>query len=159
MTNQVYKHRVKNVMSREVVTINARDTVHEALELMMENRVSALPVIDNRGRCIGILSTSDFVDVTHDLDEGMNGADHQSEIWWAIFVKNVSDHVGQQSVMDLMTENVISTEPDALLVHAAGTMLRERVHRLPVLDGQKRLLGIISTTDVLKAFVDCSPEQ
>ena len=159
MTKQVYEQRVKSVMSREVVTINARDTVHEALELMMENGVSALPVLDNRGRCIGILSTSDFVDVTYDLDEGMEGADHQSEIWWAIFIKNVSEHVGQQNVMDLMTENVISTGPDASLVHAASTMLRERVHRLPVLDKQNRLLGIISTTDVLKAFVDCSPVQ
>lgn len=159
MTKQVYKQRVKNVMSRDVVTINARDTVREALELMLENKVSALPVLDTRGRCIGILSTSDFVDVTYDLDEGVDGADHQSEVWWTIFMRNVSDRVGQQSVMDLMTEDVISTEPDALLVRAAGTMLRERVHRLPVVDNQKRLLGIISTTDVLKAFVDCSPEQ
>jgi len=159
VTNEVYRQRVKSVMSREVVTINARDSVHDALELMMENNVSALPVLDNRGRCIGILSTSDFVDVTCDLDEGLDGADRESEIWWTIFVKNVSEHIGQQSVMDLMTDDVISTEPDTKLVLAAATMLRDRVHRLPVLDSQRRLLGIISTTDVLKAFVDCSPEQ
>ncbi len=146
-------------MSRDVVTIDAKDGVHDALDLMVENKVSALPVVDQQGRCIGILSTSDFVDVAHELDGGMNEVEHQSEIWWNMFIKNVSQNVGQQSVMDLMTEDVASVTPDGLLVHAAATMLRERVHRLPVLNGQRRLLGIISTTDVLKAFVECSPKE
>jgi CBS domain-containing protein len=144
-------------MSRDVVTIDAKDGVQDALDLMVENKVSALPVVDQQGRCVGILSASDFVDVAYELDEGLDGVEHQSEIWWNMFVKNVSQDVGQQSVMDLMTENVAFVGPDELLVHAAGIMLRERVHRLPVLNDQRRLLGIISTTDVLKAFVECSP--
>ena len=48
--NQLYQRRVKDVMSTHVVTVNAHDTVHEALELMLENKVSALPVIDHLGR-------------------------------------------------------------------------------------------------------------
>lgn len=158
MSDQLYRRRVKEVMSRDVVTINAKDGVHDALELMVENKVSALPVVDRQGRCVGILSTSDFVDVAYELDEGMNEVEHQSEVWWNMFINNVSQSVGQQSVMDLMTENVAAVGPDKLLVRAAATMLREKVHRLPVLNGQKRLQGIISTTDVLRAFVECSPE-
>jgi CBS domain-containing protein len=146
-------------MSRDVVTIDAKDGVHDALDLLVENKVSALPVVDQHGRCVGILSTSDFVDVAYELDEGLNDVEHQSEIWWNMFIKNVSQSVGQQSVMDLMTENVASVGPDELLVRAAAIMLRERVHRLPVLNGQRRLMGIISTTDVLKAFVECSPNE
>ena len=55
--------RVKDAMSRDVVTINAAELAHEALQLMAENKVSALPVVDRQGRCIGIISTSDFIDV------------------------------------------------------------------------------------------------
>jgi CBS domain-containing protein len=159
VSDQLYRRRVKEVMSRQVVTISVNDKVHDALELMMENRVSALPVVDHRGRCVGILSTSDFVDVTYELDEGLSAVEHQSEIWWRLFVKNVSQNIGQQSLMDMMTEDVISSSPDDLVVKAASTMLRERVHRLPVLDNERRLLGIISTTDVLRAMVEAAPHK
>ncbi len=157
MASRLYQRRVKDVMSKEVVTANARDTVHDALELMIENKVSALPVVDHQGRCVGILSTSDFVDVTYELEEGLNAAEHQSELWWGLFIRNLSQNVGQQSVMDLMTEDVVSVRPDTLLVRAADDMLRERVHRLPVVDDAGRLLGIVSMSDVLQAFVEGAP--
>jgi CBS domain-containing protein len=144
-------------MSTHVVTINARDSVHDALELMLENKVSALPVIDHRSRCVGILSSTDFVDVTYDLDEDLSAIEHESELWWGVLVKNLSQQVGQQSVMDLMTEDVVAVSADNLLTRAAEVMLRERVHRLPVLDGDQRLLGILSSTDILKALVAFQP--
>ena len=97
------------------------------------------------------------MNVAHELDEGLNQVDHDREIWWNRFIKNLSQHVGQRSVMDLMSEAVVSVPPDAFLAQAAAAMLRERVHRLPVLDHEGRLLGIVSTTDVLRAFVDGAP--
>jgi acetoin utilization protein AcuB len=71
-------------------------------------------------------------------------------------MRNLSENIGDQSVMDLMTEEVVSVAADDLLVHAARIMLAQHVHRLPVIDGQQRLLGIISTTDVLRAFVEAA---
>jgi CBS domain-containing protein len=159
VSNELYQRRVKDVMSKHVVTITAKDTVHDALESMMENKVSTLPVIDQAGHCVGILSTSDFVDVSHDLEAGLNDIEHESELWWSLYVRNLSQKAGHRNVMELMTEDVIATGPEALLVRAAETMLRERIHRLPVLDDEQRLLGILSTTDVLRAFVDASPEK
>jgi CBS domain-containing protein len=156
-TNRLYQRQVKDMMSTDVVTVNAHDTVHEALELMLENKVSALPVVDHLGCCVGILSTRDFVDVTHDLDEGLYTMEHASEVWWDVFMRNLSESVGQQSVSDIMTEDVVFVTPDKNLVQAAAQMLRERVHRLPVLDDQRRLVGLLSSTDVLKAFVECAP--
>lgn len=159
MSSQLYQQRVKEVMSKHVVTIYAKDTVHDALERMMENKVSTLPVLDQQGCCVGILSTSDFVDVSHELDETLSGREHESEVWWSLFVRNISQNVGGHNVMELVTEDVIAVGPDELLVEAAGTMLREKIHRLPVLDDKRRLLGIISTTDVLRAFVNASPHK
>lgn len=158
MAKTLYDVRVKDVMSRHVITINAQDLVHEAMELMIENKVHALPVVDNHDRCVGILSTSDFVDVTYDLDSGLDTIDHSSEVWWGAFIKNISNHVGHQSVTDLMTEDVVSVTPDTLLFAAASAMLRDHIHRLPVVDGKSKLLGIVSTTDMLKAFVDNAPQ-
>ena len=159
MANQLFRRRVKDSMQPHVVTVNAQDTVHDALERMLENKVSALPVLDHRGHCVGILSSRDFVDMTHELDEDFHEASHESEVWWSVFIRNLSENIGDQSVMDLMTEEVISVAADDLLVDAARTMLSQRVHRLPVTDDQKRLLGIISTTDVLRAFVEAAGSE
>ena len=106
---------------------------------------------------MGILSTRNFVDVTHDLDEGLYTMEHASEVWWDVFMRNLSENVGQHSVSDIMTEDVVSVAPDKHLVQAAAEMLHEHVHRLPVLDDQQRLVGLLSSTNVLKAFVECAP--
>jgi CBS domain-containing protein len=159
MSNRLYQRRVKDVMRKHVVTVNAGDTVHQALEAMIENKVSVLPVVDHEGHCIGIVSASDFVDVTYELDAGLNEAEHESELWWGPFIRNLSQNVAHQSVMDLMTEDVVSVTPHTLLVQAAEEMLRERVHRLPVLDDQRRLVGILAMSDVLQAFVECAPQE
>jgi len=83
---------------------------------------------------------------------------HESEVWWSAFIRNLSENIGEQSVMDLMTEQVISVSADELLVEAARIMLSQGVHRLPVVDSERRLMGIISTTDVLRAFVEAAPQ-
>lgn len=53
-----------------------------------------------------------------------------------------------------MTTDVISVGPEELLVSAAREMVRSKVHHLPVIDGNKRLVGIISTMDILSAFAE-----
>ena len=156
MPLRLFQRRVKDSMQTHVVTVNAQDTVHVALERMLENKVSALPVVDHRGHCVGILSSRDFVDMTQELDQDFHEAPHESEVWWTGFMRNLSENIGDQSVMDLMTEEVVSVAADDLLVQAARIMLAQHVHRLPVIDGQQRLLGIISTTDVLRAFVEAA---
>jgi CBS domain-containing protein len=141
-------------MSRHVVTIDAKDSVHDALQMMAENKVAALPVIDRQGRCIGMLSTSDLVDVTRDLEMGLDVLEHTDELLWGHVIEKIGDGVGHQPVTDLMSENVVSTSPKSRISEAASTLLRERIHRLPVTDENGRLLGIISATDILAAFVD-----
>ncbi len=75
MGENVYDKRVKEILTRDAVTLSAEDTVHEALALMGENCVSALPVVDRKNRCIGILSTADLVAMTRDTDEDLRQLD------------------------------------------------------------------------------------
>jgi CBS domain-containing protein len=156
MSNNVYEKRVKDVMSRDLVTIDAKESVHDALTVMAENKVAALPVLDRGGRCVGILSMSDLVEVTQDVDAGLSELERTDQVSWGNYIEKLGDHVGHQNVMELMSENVVSVEPDALLSEAASRMLRDHIHQLPVIDDKERLIGIISTTDILNAFVECA---
>lgn len=59
--------QLKDVVSRDVVYVNAQDTLREALDVMVENRVSAMPVVDARGHCVGVISVTDLLGMTKEL--------------------------------------------------------------------------------------------
>lgn len=157
MPHELYHQRVKDAMNRDVVTVHVQDTVQDALNLMLENKVSGLPVLDHQGKCVGMLSSRDFMDMTHELDMDFDEDLSVSGVWWNSFMRGLSENIGAKSVMDLMSEDVVSVRADDLLVDAARIMLREKIHRLPVLGAHKRLIGIISTTDMLRALVAAAP--
>ena len=151
MTTALSHRRVRDHMSRHVVTIRPHETVHDALDLMAADHVTALPVVDKAGRCIGILSQSDFLDVTRELDEELIGLDKQtfgSREW---LIEKLRDTVGRQRVDELMTESPAGVSPDDSLAAAAAAMLRHKVHRLPVVNEDGLLVGIISTMDMVRA--------
>ncbi|HHM12443.1 MAG TPA: CBS domain-containing protein [Planctomycetaceae bacterium] len=151
--SDVYKLTVGDVMSTDLVTIDAADTVHDALQVMTENGVAALPVLDAEGRCIGMLSTTDFVEMTRDLESGLEALEQEDQLLFGQIVAQLAEGSGHQRVVDVMSDSVITARASDSLVSAASTMLDEGVHRLPVLDEEGRLVGILSTTDILEAFV------
>jgi CBS domain-containing protein len=65
---------------------------------------------------------------------------------------------GRRRVRELMTEVVETVVPETPLAAAARIMLRNQIHRLPVVNERRQLVGIISTTDILAAFVDGAPD-
>jgi CBS domain-containing protein len=154
-----YHLRVRDVLSKDVVTIDANDTLQTALELMTESRLTALPVIDNQKRCAGVLSASDIVEITRNINEEMWDLGRGDEASYEWLRDNLAEHdMARRSVEEFMTDNVATVTPEQTLHEAAREMLRHRVHRLPVVDKNGKLLGIISTMDVLAAFVEGAPE-
>lgn len=146
---------LKDVISHDVVSINPQDTLREALSTMVENRVSALPVVDSRGHCVGIISVTDLLGMTRDLSDELNslaesgGLDHERLVQKLEHAEVLTDQV-----QDWMTSNVVSLRADSTLQQAARLMLKNRVHRLVVLDEQKIVVGVVSTMDLLAAYAD-----
>jgi CBS-domain-containing membrane protein len=154
----VYNRPIKDIMNRDVVTIGAAGTIHEAMELMGENRVSTLPVVDNQDHCVGILSTSDLVEMTRDVDEDIYELDHVDPTSQRFLLDKLIHSMGGESVQSFMSETVTTVDADAKLITAVRKMLREQIHHLPVVDSDGRLVGIVSTMDVLGEFADAAPE-
>jgi len=156
--NSIYARRVKDIMSRDVVTLNAGDTVHEALSLMGENRVSALPVVNSRNACIGILSTSDLVDMTRDVDDDLYHLDMVDPTSRRFLLDKLAHSLGNETVQSFMSEGVATIDMEATIGKATREMLRNRIHHLPVVDTHDRVIGIISTMDILAEFADGAPD-
>jgi CBS domain-containing protein len=157
LRTNVYGQRVKDVLSKEVVAVNADDTVQEALRLMVENRVSALPVVNANEVCVGILSATDLMGLARDLNEELSQMEAVEFTPQSLIDQVAEQDFGRRCVHELMTEVVETIGPEATLVEAARAMLRQQVHRLPVVNERQRLIGIVSTTDILAAFVDSAP--
>ena len=156
--NGIYSRRVKDLMTRDVVTISAGDTIHEALTLMGENRVSALPVVDRQDHCVGILSTSDLVDMTRDIDDDIYQLDMVDSTSRRFLLEKLAHSMGGETVQSFMSEAVTSVDSEATIGKATREMLRNRIHHLPIVDANNRLIGIISTMDILAEFADAAPD-
>lgn len=154
MTVDIKHDRIKDVMSTVAITVAPDDTVKDALFCMTHYHVTALPVIDIQNRCVGILSTTDLMDPIRTADEGLDAAakvNEQARLWWIDTLQQ--GLLGERKVHEFMREAVMTIDREASLLDATVAMLRHRVHHLPVVDEHQRLLGIVSTLDLLDAFV------
>ena len=160
MVPESYHRKVKEILTQDLVAINASDTLHDALSLMAENRVTALPVTDSKGHCVGILSASDFVEFTRDLDDELNDLGRVGEVSTQWLFDTLDKHdLARRTVAEVMTRDVETITSEYSVIEAARDMLRHRVHRLPVVDERGILLGIVSTMDILAGFVEWVPEE
>jgi len=154
MPQSVTSTVVRDVMNPRVITVQSSDTLRCCIERMAANQVHAVPVVGMFGECRGILSTSDVFRVTRGIEQDvveMQRLDPATGRW---MLAHLGDEVANQTVADVMTPDAAIVHEDTPIVAAAQTMLRHQVHRLPVVDRQSRVVGIVSTTDLLAAFVE-----
>jgi CBS domain-containing protein len=139
----------RELMTTPVITIRQDATVAEAARLMLDRDVSALPVLNDRDRVVGILTQSDFglspkfrplVENVYSLLGSTSTPEH---------LERTACQVGNKLVRNVMRRNVISVRQDDSIEHVARLMMRWQIHRLPVIDDGK-LAGIITRHDFLK---------
>jgi CBS domain-containing protein len=138
--------KAQDVMTAWVATIGVGATVREAAKLMSERRVSALPVLDEKDRLVGMVSEGDLVR-RPELGTAASGS------WWLqVLAENTAhDYVKAHAtaVKDVMTSPVVSVQRSTPLHEVAGLLDRHRIKRVPVLEGG-RLVGIVSRADLVR---------
>ena len=134
--------RVREFMTQGVVTVRPETAVHAIAEQMVERRISGMPVVDEDGRVIGIVSQGDL------LHRAEVGTERRHKRWLRLFAdpntlaREFSKAHGLKA-QDVMSQNVVAIGPDAEFRQAADTMEKRGVKRRPVLD-DGRLLGIFT---------------
>lgn len=144
------KHRmVSSVMTPadQVVSVRPETLFKEIARLLEEHRISAVPVLDEDLRVIGIVSEADLLARENLVEERqMAGATEDQE-------RAVRDKATADTAGELMTSPAIGIGPGEDIVQAARIMETRMVKRLPVTDSGGRLLGMISRRDVLRVFL------
>lgn len=142
--------RVVDVMARHVTTIPWSATMDEAAATLRARGISGAPVVDDRGRCVGVLSATDFL--RYDLREGESEVTLQDlgdECVWEHPWNSVQRHMSAPAQF---------VAPGVALTAAAETMCSRNIHRLIVLDESRAPVGVVSTLDVVSALVQAEEE-
>lgn len=141
---------VQEVMTNLVVMLYPKETIHEAARRLARNGISGAPVVE-AGKVVGIVSESDLIHAIMPptpVDRGASVLDVLSVIGRA----QPRTHKDKTTVADVMSTMVFEVSPTTSVWKAASIMERKGIKRLPVVDGDGYLLGIISRADVVKAM-------
>lgn len=142
------KYLVKDFMTRQLVTCRKTDSIKFALDLMNQNKVSRLVVTDENGSPIGLVSTNTLLIHSDYFSKGTTRSRD--------YLLPLKDNV---SVNDLLEENLVTINEDKDLADAASKMINSKISGIPVLDSNQKLVGVVSKTDVVKAFSDIVPHE
>ena len=142
----------KDLMTTPVVTIEENSTVEKAARLMLDEDISALPVLNSNGNVVGILTHSDFGLSPKFRPLMENVFSMLGSTTTPRHLEETAHKVGGKLVRDVMRRHVITASQDTDMEHIAQLMLRANIHRLPIVDGD-RLVGIITRHDFLKLIV------
>ncbi|MCM3809724.1 MULTISPECIES: CBS domain-containing protein [Streptomyces] len=139
-------HIVGDVMTRTVVAVGRDAPFKELVQTLGQWRVSAMPVLEGEGRVIGVVSEADLLPKEEFRD---TDPDRLQQL------RRLPDlaKAGALTAEELMSSPAVTVHPDATLSEAARIMAVRGVKRLPVVDTEGKLLGIVSRGDLLKVFL------
>ncbi|SDE78077.1 CBS and ACT domain-containing protein [Sporomusa acidovorans] len=131
---------VSKRMTANPTTITSTMTVVDALQLMRSNKFRRLPVVDS-GKLVGIVTDRDLREVSASPATSLS-----------VFELNYL--LAKMQVKDIMTKKIVTISPDATVEEAALLMYNNKIGGLVVVDSAQAVVGILTETDIFKAFVD-----
>lgn len=146
--------RVKDVMTSSIVGLSPDNSVRQAAQIMLDNHVSGLPVVDDEGRLVGLISEGDLIRRT-ELGGGGSPADPTlaADDRANAYVRRSSWRVG-----DAMTADPVTIDEDAPLARVAALMQERGIKRIPVLRNGA-LVGIVSRADLLQGILAARQDE
>jgi acetoin utilization protein AcuB len=132
---------VSDRMSSPAVTVASDTPFQAALQQMRDHGFRRLPVVDPKGKLVGIVSERDLLHAAPSSATSLS-------IWEVHYL------LWKVHVREIMTKDVITTTPDTPIEDAASLMVENKIGGLPVVDGSSKVIGVITETDIFRTFVE-----
>ena len=140
--------RVSDVMTTDVVTVGTQTPLRKVAALLAERKISGLPVVED-GAVIGVVSEGDIL-------AKERGPSREQPGWFGVLFEDrvIADlKLEARTAGAAMTSPALTISPERPLAEAAGVMVDKGVNRLPVVDRDGKLVGIVTRADLVRAFV------
>ena len=143
---------LKDIMTKDVLTLSPNDSLEKAAELFVEHGISGAPVIDAFNNVIGMLTEGDLVRQQKPLTKPLFLMLFDGAI--PVNLKKIQNEVedmGATTVAQLMTQDVVSLHEYDPVSEAADYMIEKNINRVPVINDEGQLLGIVTRHDIVRA--------
>lgn len=149
--------KAKDVMKKNVITINPEATVAELAQTLKDNRVTGVPVVDDNNKLVGVISGTDVIKrcdyVSKELARYEDEEDYDPYDGCVHIHRYFTEEFFDMKVKDLMSTPVYSMSPEDSLVDVCKTLSNKRIHRV-ILAENDEVKGIIATLDIVKLIAD-----
>ena len=147
--------KVKDVMTVDVLTVPTGKTLKETAQLLADTGISGLPVTDDDGKVIGVISEADILFKERSPERRRGGS-----FAWLFFPDMIENEakLDARTAGEAMSSPAVTIGPDRPVGEAAARMLDDAVNRLPVVDEDGTLVGIVTRADLVRAFTRSDSE-
>lgn len=145
---------VAEVMSHDPIVVRPETPLNEAIQILAEKRISGLPVVNDAGKLVGIISEADLMW----QETGVTPPAYIMILDSVIYLQNPAQYERDlhkalgQTVGEVMSSDPVTVSPDKSLKEAAKLMHDREVRRLPVIDTEGKIIGILTRGDVVRAM-------
>ena len=146
--------KVKDIMTRELITVSPETEIVHATKLLLENRINGVPVTDETGKLVGILCQSDLIAQQKKLPipsffTFLNGLIPMTSMKQ---IEKQVQKITATTVVQAMTKNPVTVQPDTDIEKVAALMVDNNFHTIPVVD-EGKLVGIVGKEDILRTLM------
>ena len=149
--------QARDVMVSPVITVTRSAAVRDVAKILLKERISAVPVVDDASKVIGIVTEGDLI---HRAEAGTE----RRNSWWVRFLTDgatiATDYAKSHArrVEDVMTTEVVTAAPEMPL-HEIATLFEERgIKRVPIVDKEGNLVGIVSRANLIQVVASVRPD-
>ena len=150
-------YKAKDIMSTPAVSITENHTLQEVLELMAENNFSGLPIVDSDNKVIGIISNTDIIRYSQQssvipLSNLSGWISPYANITDLASVRKGFEMLNKTKAGQIMTKKVYTVSLDTDATEIAQLMNQRKVNRIPVVDSEGKLVGIVTRGDMVQCM-------
>ena len=149
--------KARDVMTSPVITVGESATVAEVAGILVSKHISAVPVVDQAGTLVGIVSEGDLL---HRVEAGTE----RPHSWWLHVISGdrplAADYVRSHAtrITDIMTRDVKTADPETPLDEIAEMLEKAQIKRLPIANKSGELVGIVSRANIIQAIASAHPK-
>jgi CBS domain-containing protein len=147
---------VEDYMTPQATVIDEGATLTTAIQLMDQNNLTVLPVVNRDQQVVGVISASDLLEITREIQADLSALSEANEQTHDFLINLLQEQRTNTTVKDVMSSPAVTVSKDLSMVGAAKNMLSNHFHHFPVVDGRGKPVGVISTSDFLRAFAACA---
>lgn len=143
--------KVKDIMTRDLTSIQEDATIKDLIFVLEKSELSGVPVLDDEGKVVGFISERDVIEAAL--------PDYFEMLRTAFYIPDIDqlskklEEIEDDSISEYMTEDVVSVSEDEEDLHVADLIIRNGLHRVPVVDRDEMLAGIVRRIDLLGTLI------